>query len=140
MSEEEARQMVAAEFDDMLVPVTDEPMRQRLYKSIVERVRSAPVAPNRVRREDLLGGLAAGWLVIACSFPAVLPFLFLDDPRLALRVSNAILLGLLYFVGWRAARQTLARPWLAGRHVPVRRSPAGCAGNSTRRLISSLHA
>ena len=71
-------------------------------------------APNRVRREDLMGGLAAGWLVFACSFPAVLPFLFLDDPRLALRVSNAILLGLLFYMGWRAARHTLARPWIAG--------------------------
>jgi VIT1/CCC1 family predicted Fe2+/Mn2+ transporter len=44
----------------------------------------------------------------------VLPFLFLDEPRLALRVSNAILLGLLFFVGWRSARHTLARPWIAG--------------------------
>jgi hypothetical protein len=31
-----------------------------------------------------------------------------------LRVSNAILLGLLFAVGWRAARHTLARPWIAG--------------------------
>ena len=61
-----------------------------------------------------MGALAACWVVFACSFPAVLPFLFLDDPRLALRVSNAILIGLLFFVGWRAARQTLAKPWLAG--------------------------
>jgi VIT1/CCC1 family predicted Fe2+/Mn2+ transporter len=106
--------MVANEFDEQLVAVTDEPIRQRLYQSIVEQVRSTPSRPNRVRREDLLGGLAAGWLVFACSFPAVLPFLFLDDPRLALRVSNAILLGLLFFVGWRAARHTLARPWIAG--------------------------
>jgi VIT1/CCC1 family predicted Fe2+/Mn2+ transporter len=43
-----------------------------------------------------------------------LPFLLLDDPRLALRVSNAILLGLLFFVGWRWARHTLAKPWIAG--------------------------
>jgi len=114
VSDAQARQMVADEFDETLVPVTDEPVRQRLYQSIVERVRSAPAASNRVRRADVLGGLAAGWLVFACSFPAVLPFLFLDDPRLALRVSNAILLGLLFFVGWRAARHTLARPWLAG--------------------------
>jgi hypothetical protein len=77
-------------------------------------VRNTPPEPNRVRREDLLGGLAAGWLVFLCSFPAVLPFLFLDDPRLALRVSNAILLGLLFYAGWRAARHTLAKPWLAG--------------------------
>jgi hypothetical protein len=111
---EDARQMVADELGDSLLAVTDEAGRERLYQSIVEHVRSVPALPNRVRRQDLLGGLAAGWLVFACSFPAVLPFLFLDDPRLALRVSNAILLGLLFFVGWRAARHTLARPWIAG--------------------------
>jgi hypothetical protein len=111
---EDARQMVADELDESLVAVTDDSTRERLYQSIVEHVRSVPAMPNRVRRQDLLGGLAAGWLVFACSFPAVLPFLFLDDPRLALRVSNAILLGLLFFVGWRAARHTLARPWIAG--------------------------
>ena len=114
VSDVEARQMVADEFDDTLAPVTDASVRQRLYQSIVENVRSTPAIPNRVRRQDVLGGLAAGWLVFVCSFPAVLPFLFIDDPRLALRVSNAILLGLLFFVGWRAARHTLVKPWLAG--------------------------
>jgi VIT1/CCC1 family predicted Fe2+/Mn2+ transporter len=116
-SADSARQMVADELDESLVAVTDGPTRERLYRTIVEHVRSAPAVPavpNRVGRKDLLGGLAAGWLVFACSFPAVLPFLFLDDPRLALRVSNAILLGLLFFVGWQAARHTLARPWIAG--------------------------
>jgi hypothetical protein len=109
-----ARQMVADELDESLAALTDEPTRERLYQSVVEHVRSTPAAPNRVLRQDLMGGLAAGWLVFACSFPAVLPFLLLDDPRLALRVSNAILLFLLFFVGWRAARHTLARPWIAG--------------------------
>jgi VIT1/CCC1 family predicted Fe2+/Mn2+ transporter len=51
-------------------------------------------------------------MVFACSFPAVLPFLFLDDPRVALRVSNVILIALLFFVGWRAALHTLVKPWL----------------------------
>jgi len=105
---------VADELDETLTSMTDESTRHSLYQSIVERARSAPQMVNRVRRADLLGGLAAGWLVFACSFPAVLPFLLLDDPRLALRVSNAILLGLLFFVGWRWARHTLARPWIAG--------------------------
>ncbi|MDH5273526.1 MAG: VIT1/CCC1 transporter family protein [Gammaproteobacteria bacterium] len=109
-----ARQMVADELDETLVPVTDEAMRQRLYQSIVEHVRTTPPDPNPVRRADLMGALVAGWLVFACSFPAVLPFVFFDDPRLALRISNAILLGLLFIVGWRAARHTLARPWIAG--------------------------
>ena len=113
-SDSEARRMVADELDETLTSMTDESTRHSLYQSIVERARSAPQMVNRVRRADLLGGLAAGWLVFACSFPAVLPFLLLDDPRMALRVSNAILLGLLFFVGWRWARHTLAKPWIAG--------------------------
>jgi len=113
-SDAEAHRMVADELDETLTSMTDESTRHSLYQSIVERARSAPQMVNRVRRADLLGGLAAGWLVFACSFPAVLPFLLLDDPRMALRVSNAILLGLLFFVGWRWARHTLAKPWIAG--------------------------
>jgi len=113
-TEAEARQVVADEFDASLGPVSDEPARRAFYGAILARVRSAPPAPNHVRREDVMGGLAAGWVVFACSFPAVLPFLFLDDPHRALRVSNVILIALLFFVGWRAARHTLVKPWLAG--------------------------
>jgi VIT1/CCC1 family predicted Fe2+/Mn2+ transporter len=113
-SGDDARRMVAAELDESLATLADEPTRRGFYDAIVQRVRSGPPEPNTVRKEDLLGGLAAGWVVFACSFPAVLPFLFLDDPRLALRISNALLIGLLFFTGWRAARHTLVRPWLAG--------------------------
>jgi len=113
-SDAAAHRLVAEELDDKLVPFTDESVREQLYRSIVERVRTVPPMPNPVRREDLMGGLAAGWLVFACSFPALLPFLVLDEPRLALRVSNAILLALLFYVGWRMARHTLAKPWIAG--------------------------
>lgn len=48
----------------------------------------------------------AGWCSRA-AFQPVLPFLLTDDARLALRVSNAILIGLLSFVGWRAAQHTI---------------------------------
>jgi hypothetical protein len=113
-SDDDARRMVAQELDETLLPIADEPARRSLYDSIVERVRRVPAAPNPVRREDVMGALAACWIVFACSLPAVLPFLVIDDLRLALRVSNAILIGLLFFVGWRAARETLAKPWLAG--------------------------
>jgi VIT1/CCC1 family predicted Fe2+/Mn2+ transporter len=113
-SDDEARRMVAAELDETLATVADGSARRDFYDAVVQRVRGAPPVPNAIRREDVLGGLAAGWLVFACSFPAVMPFVFLDDPHRALRVSNAILIGLLFFVGWRAALHTLVRPWLAG--------------------------
>lgn len=114
-SEEDALGLVADEFDEALGAVTSQSERAGLYRSVVENVRSLPAVPRAaVRREDLLGGLASGWLVFACSFPAALPFLFIDDPLVALRVSNALLLGLLFFVGYRTARLTLAKPWLVG--------------------------
>ena len=70
--------------------------------------------PEPVTREDLLGGLESGLLVFSCSIPAVLPFLVFDHPQFALRVSNTILLALLYYLGYRHARHTLAKPWIAG--------------------------
>jgi VIT1/CCC1 family predicted Fe2+/Mn2+ transporter len=113
-SDEDARDMVAAELDASLEPMADEAARRSFYDAVVRRVRGGAPAPNAIRKEDVLGGLAAGWVVFACSFPALLPFLVLDDLRFALRISNAILIGLLFLVGWRSARHTLAHPWLAG--------------------------
>jgi VIT1/CCC1 family predicted Fe2+/Mn2+ transporter len=113
-SDDEARRLVAAELEGTLEPLADEPARGRFYEAVLQSVRSGSAKPNAIRKDDVLGGLAAGWVVFACSFPALLPFLVLDDLRLALRVSNLILIGLLFVVGWRAALHTLTRPWLAG--------------------------
>ena len=109
-----ARQFVAAELDELLVPLTDAQQRDTLYAAIVRRLQLQPIKPRALTRKDLLGGLESGLLVFACSLPAVLPFLLIDDPRWALRVSNGALLALLYYVGYRHARYTLARPWIAG--------------------------
>ena len=106
--------MVAGELDELLVPATNAATRDALYSDVLQQLRHAPAGSNLVRRDDLMGGLASGWIVFACSFPAVLPFLFMDDLQLALRVSNGILLALLFFAGYHHARHTLAKPWLSG--------------------------
>jgi hypothetical protein len=113
-SDAAAYELVAGELDEVLAPVAEEPARRSFYQSVVQRLRSTEPAPNRLRREDLTGGLASGWLVFVCSFPAVIPFVLMDDPQRALRVSNAILIALLFLVGHRAARYTMAHPWLTG--------------------------
>jgi hypothetical protein len=109
-----AHRLVAAELDELLLPLTDAQQRDSLYAAIVQRVKEESTVPQPVTRKDLLGGLESGLLVFACSFPAVLPFLLFDEPRFALRVSNTILLALLYYLGYRHAKHTLARPWIAG--------------------------
>jgi VIT1/CCC1 family predicted Fe2+/Mn2+ transporter len=113
-SDDDARSLVADELDPLLRTVTEQGQRQSLYDSIVRRMRSEPVPAGFLTRDDLLGGLTSGCLVFACCFPAVLPFVFIDDPRTALRVSNALLLLLLFLVGYRSAKETMARPLLLG--------------------------
>lgn len=109
------RRVFADELDELLAPLTAEAERRRLYDGLVAGARSQTLAPNGVRVADLKGGLVAGWLVFACSFPAVLPFLLLDDLMLAVRISNAILIGLLFLVGYiHAQRHTLAHPAWTG--------------------------
>lgn len=110
-----ARGLIAGELDEVLEPVTSESDRHRLYGAMLENLRTRDPVPNRITSEDVRGGVAAGWLVFACSFPAILPFLFLGDLYVALRLSNAILIALLFLAGYQMARRhTLARPWIAG--------------------------
>ena len=54
------------------------------------------------------------FLVVATAVPAALPFLILDNPYLALRVSNAFLLVCLFVIGFFWGRHVGARPLLAG--------------------------
>jgi VIT1/CCC1 family predicted Fe2+/Mn2+ transporter len=62
----------------------------------------------------LMGAVAVFSLVVMTALPAAAPFLLIDDPWLALRLSNLLLTILLFIVGYRWARHTNANPWLAG--------------------------
>jgi hypothetical protein len=44
----------------------------------------------------------------------VLPFAVLRDAQIAMRTSNAVLIGLLFYVGWRWAAYTGASRWRTG--------------------------
>jgi len=110
----EAESLVAGELDEYLSEVTSEPDRKALYARIADNVRSRPPAPNPVTKSDLMGAFWSFWLVFLASLPAAIPFVIFDDARFALRVSNAILLALLFISGYLWARYTVSRPWLVG--------------------------
>jgi hypothetical protein len=109
-----AESLVAAELDDLMSGVVSNAERTALYRRIIERVKARDAAPNSVTRADVSGALASGMLVIGSCLPASIPFLLLDDARLALRVSNAILLASLFLSGFWWARHTLHDPWRVG--------------------------
>lgn len=109
-----AEALVADELDDVLNHVTTDAERADLYRRIVDNVHARPPTANKVTKDDVLGAIVSGLLVIVVSIPAAIPFVVMDDARLALRISNGILLALLFIIGWYWARYTLGKPWVAG--------------------------
>ena len=88
-----------------LEPLTEPHEREPLYQSILEHLRHSRPAPVSMERDDFYGALACCWLVIVSCLPATLPFLiFPANPALALRVSNGLLIAMLFWVGYKWAR------------------------------------
>jgi len=53
-------------------------------------------------------------VVFLCTFPVVIPFLFMHDAFLALRLSNGIATLMLFLTGYAFGRCVGYRPWLMG--------------------------
>lgn len=113
-SERDATTLVGDVLDERLEPYTSEEERNQLYAEIVQRLRNVSPQRTRLTRDDLGGALACFALVLLSAVPAILPFLLIDDRHLALRVSNLLLVGLLFLTGWHWARATHSNPWVFG--------------------------
>jgi hypothetical protein len=86
---------------------------ERLRQWIVERP-AAQRLSARPSASDLKGALAVFLLVFVSTFPVVLPFVFFDDLRLAMRVSSLIALAIMFRCGWVWGRYAGLVPWRAG--------------------------
>jgi hypothetical protein len=78
----------------ILAPEELESIRQRL------RQLPGPAPPPRLTKTDALGALAVCLLVFLSTFPVTLPFMFVGDAQLALRLSNAVAIGMMFLCGY----------------------------------------
>ena len=106
--------LVGGELDELLEGLTSASERETLYRRIVANVRKKADRARPLTKDDWMGALTSFWLVVLTSAPAAIPFLLFDDARFALRVSNAILLAILFVTGYWWARYSYAKPWLVG--------------------------
>jgi hypothetical protein len=109
--------VIATELDGLLGGVVGHAERHTLYGHVLRNIRSAPIRRNRVTAADMQGAVASFVLVFCASLPAVVPFLVIDEPQVALRVSNLILLAMLAVTGYRFARFTQLNPWIVALSV-----------------------
>jgi hypothetical protein len=106
--------MVREELEEQLAPITTSEDRGQLYERVYNALKKAPTYDVRIEGSDVKGAIGVFLLVSLTAVPAAIPFLFVSDPWQALRISNFILVGLIFFVGYRWAGYTRANPWKVG--------------------------
>lgn len=108
----EAAQGVIAE---ELSPLVASVLRPEQLELMRQRLRELP-EPGRPRltQRDWIGALGICLLCFISTFPIVIPFIFMSDARMALRVSNIVAIVMLFFCGYAFGYRSGLRPWTAG--------------------------
>jgi len=89
--------------------------RVRLRLARMERLPDRP----RLTGEDWRGAVAVFLLVFLSTLPIVVPFLVIDDVRMALRASNGVAIVMLFGCGYAIAKYGGYRPWRTGAGMVV---------------------
>jgi VIT1/CCC1 family predicted Fe2+/Mn2+ transporter len=61
---------------------------------------------------DLKKAFALFFLIFMSTFPVVLPFVFMPDPKDALRLSNLVAIVMMFLCGWSVAKYVGFNKWL----------------------------
>ncbi len=101
---------------EVLPPVMVAAMSEASLDELRKRLASQPEPKSRpaLLGSEWLGGLAIFLSVFLSTFPVAVPFVFIHDVRLALRVSNGIALVMLFFTGYALGKYAGYRKWLMG--------------------------
>lgn len=96
--------LIQNEIEPELQELLDPEQATAFSRSILNHIATAQIAKKTLTRDDLYGALACFWLVFVSCLPAAVPFFVFSQPRLALRVSNLLLLAMLFLVGQKWAQ------------------------------------
>ena len=107
----EAHRIIA----DSLPPVLASVMPVEQLEIIRQRLLQLPnPAPPRLSKRDGLGAIGICLLSFLSTLPIVIPFILVGDARLALRLSNAVAIAMLFVCGYAFGRYAGYRPWVTG--------------------------
>ena len=73
-----------------------------------------PADRPRLTEDDFRGAVGVFFLVFLSTFPVAIPFIFMRNATLAIRISNGIAIAMLFLVGYFLGRHAGDRPWQMG--------------------------
>ena len=114
-------QTAQAILSDALPPLVASVLRPAELDTMRQRLKDLPEPPDRARlpKEAWLGALGVFLLVFFSTLPVVIPFTFMKDITLALRISNGIAIAMLFLAGHKFGQMTGRRPVWAGLSMVV---------------------
>jgi len=65
----------------------------------------------RLRGRDVKEAIAIFFLIFISTFPIVIPFVFIEETQVALRVSNIVAIVMMFFCGWQVAKYVGCNKW-----------------------------
>jgi len=106
---------LSKKLDPLLEPETSAEDRARICRSLVPAFAKIQLPEAGVIKDDFYGMAAIFWIDFASVIPALIPFfIFRDEPRFALRVSNGLLIASLFVVGYMWGKYAGSKPYVIG--------------------------
>jgi hypothetical protein len=96
-------QAIAARIENVIGELLTPQQSEQVLQWIIQGASQAEAQPTHLRKEDLYTALACFAIVFGAAIPVLVPFLLIKDEVVALRVSNGLILAMLFAIGWRWA-------------------------------------
>jgi hypothetical protein len=113
-NQQSALALIQEEIEPELQELLDLQEADALSRSVLTHLAHAKIATKTLSKDDLYGALACFWLVFISCLPAAVPFFIFSQPHFALRVSNFLLLVMLFLVGQKWAQYAGVNRFAAG--------------------------
>ncbi len=113
----ESRRIIASAVPPLLASV----LQEAQFEAMRERLKQLPGPPAHARlaKDDYLAAVGVLLLVFLSTFPVAIPFIFIQQPRLALRISNAVAIAMLFAAGYAYGYRSGFRPSTVGLAIVV---------------------
>jgi len=109
---EEAHRIIAKELPPLFAPAF-QPAQLELIRERIDKIPASNLS-YRLTRSDWQGALGVCAVVMLSTFPVVVPFIVISDTRVALRISNALAVILLFLCGFLFGRHAGLQPFTTG--------------------------
>jgi len=106
---EKAHQHISEAFSSDIAPLIKKEVVEQIRMNIIEVTGEG--VKLRLTTQDFKRALALFFVVFISTFPIIIPFVLIDESKLALRVSNLVAVVMMFMCGWSVSKYVGLNKW-----------------------------